>query len=311
MKKIILLLAVIYGTAPSFGQTKSEEEAVKNTLRAWYDAEAVGDTAQFRALVTPDFYIFEDGTRYNANELLALGKSFLDKGIKPSWTFDPPDVEVDGNAALATFTTHGRFEQGDRHRENTYLESAVFRKENGRWRIAFFHSTPLAKPEDNVPSGSEATPSDRHVAATPAVPTTEADFKAVTDTVRAFYEAERTGNSAGWHALTTPDYFMFHEGIDMSPDWFAKFINDAHQSVLKYNAVWTMDISDLKVSVGYTTALATLTLHSVEDADAPTVKTHPAYDERFLDSFWLRKTPDGWKIVFWNASKVPKPNPNE
>lgn len=136
-----------------------------------------------------------------------------------------------------------------------------------------------------------------------------ADTKAVSDTVHAFYEAERTGDSAGWSALTTPDFHMFHEGENLPPGDFVKFIDHAHAIQQQYQAVWTMDVTNFQVSIGCTTALTTLTLHNVEDASV--AKTHPVYDETFLESFWLRKVPGAsWRIAFWNASKVAKPAPN-
>lgn len=94
----------------------------------------------------------------------------------------------------------------------------------------------------------------------------------------------------------------------MPPEDFAKFIDRARQFQLKHHAVWTMDISNLKISIDCTSAVTTLSLHNVEDA--PSAPTHPAYDETFLESFWLSKTPDGlWKIAFWHSTKMPKSAP--
>ena len=309
MKKIFTLLNLICFIVSSFGQNTSEKQAVKNTLRLWYNALAVNDTSQFRNLVTSDFYIFEDGKRYNADELLALSKSFLSEDIKPSWTFDtPPTVEVDSNAALATFTTYRLFEKDKQHRETKCLESAVLQKENGRWQIAFFHSTPMANPED-VAAGNTDTVFVNHIGTPAASPTQRLflnDAKAVEKIIRAFYQAERTGKTADWRALQTSDYYMFHEGIKMSPDSFAKFIDRSREMVQKYKAVWTMDISDLRISVEDNTAFTTQIVHNVEDANIPKAKMHPLYDETFLESFWLRKMFDGWKIAFWNVSMVRK-----
>lgn len=139
--------------------------------------------------------------------------------------------------------------------------------------------------------------------------TSAADEKIVADTIHAFYEAERTGDSAGWRHLTTPDFRMFHEGVVEAPDAFAKWIDHEHAGLLKDNAAsWTLDVSDLVISIDCTTAFTTQKLHNV--AAVPTLKPGYRYDESFLESFLLRKLPNAeWRIAFWNAAKMPKETP--
>lgn len=62
-------------------------------------------------------------------------------------------------------------------------------------------------------------------------------------------------------------------------DGSVAWIDSARELAQKYKAVWTMEVSDLRIGVDCSTALAPLELHNVEDADAPMVKTHPACDE--------------------------------
>lgn len=136
------------------------------------------------------------------------------------------------------------------------------------------------------------------------------DEKAVAETIHAFYEAERTGDSAHWRALTTADFRMFHEGVIEAPEAFARWIDHEKAGLDKDKAAsWTMDVSDLKISIDCTTAFTTQVLHNV--AEAPTIKPGYRYDETFLESFFLRKLPGmGWRIAFWNAAKMPKTVPD-
>ena len=136
--------------------------------------------------------------------------------------------------------------------------------------------------------------------------TSAGDRGEIAAVVRAFYEAERTGDAARWRALTTPDFYVFHEGVVTPPDVFARWIVREHTALGRdRQSYWTIETRDLKVSLDCRTALTTQVVRST--SAAPTLKPGPPYDEGFLESFWLRKTTDaGWRIAFWNVATVPK-----
>ena len=62
------------------------------------------------------------------------------------------------------------------------------------------------------------------------------DDRIVAETVHAFYKAERTGDSSGWLALTTADFYMFHEGVVTPPNAFANWIDHEHMVLQKDKA---------------------------------------------------------------------------
>lgn len=97
--------------------------------------------------ITSDFYIFDERKRFTGGELISLAKQHLADGSKAAWTISDPEVQVDCNTALATFTTLGSFNHAGHDQKVTFLESAVLRKEDGKWRIAFFHSTAVPEPK--------------------------------------------------------------------------------------------------------------------------------------------------------------------
>jgi hypothetical protein len=56
-------------------------------------------------------------------------------------TLTDPEVRVEGNTAWVTYVNRGSVQDAAGVTERSWLESAVLGKEEGVWRIHFFHST--------------------------------------------------------------------------------------------------------------------------------------------------------------------------
>ncbi len=153
------LLAVIPARAadspPACSASPADTGAIVSSIRAWYSALETGDAARFHAQVTEDFVAFDGGERYAGDALFDAIRAQQAKGWQSHWTNSAPQVQTDCNTALATFATHGVFDSvaTDKHQELDFIESAVLRKADERWRIAFFHSTAVPK----APSSSGET----------------------------------------------------------------------------------------------------------------------------------------------------------
>ena len=57
------------------------------------------------------------------------------------WTVNEPEVHITGDMAWITYVNQGSIKDASGTKDVTWLESAVLEKENGAWRIRFFHST--------------------------------------------------------------------------------------------------------------------------------------------------------------------------
>jgi len=128
----------------------SDQRQIVDTMSAIFAAARIDDVAKFNSVIASDFYIFDGGERFTADSLLDLIKKQFALGRVTVWTISEPEVHVDCNTALATFTTHGSMHDTTLHKEATWLESAVLRKDDGRWLI-LFHST-------RVPASPPAVP---------------------------------------------------------------------------------------------------------------------------------------------------------
>ena len=139
----VLAVAITFcfmGAAQPSSMT-ADEEAVAQTLRLMYVALTKEDSAQLRAVITPDFYAFDGGERFTDDEFMALIKGLHAAGKTIVWTVPEPKVRIEGHVAWITYINRGSSQDAAGKKDVSWLESAVLLKEAGTWRIQFFHST--------------------------------------------------------------------------------------------------------------------------------------------------------------------------
>lgn len=149
----LLLCAALFPVfRASAAQTASPDEAarVADTLRAMYAAAQTDNLAAFHAVVTPGFYAFDGGTRFEGDALMRLIIALHAKGAKAVWTVTQPDVHISGDHAWIAYLNVGSLKMSADAPvvSMQWLESATLVKQNGQWKIEFFHST-------RVPAGPE------------------------------------------------------------------------------------------------------------------------------------------------------------
>ena len=137
----MLAIAFCFMGAAQTSTVTADEEAVAQTLRLMYVGLTKEDTAQLRAVTTPDFYAFDGGEKYTGDELMTLIKSLHAAGKTFVWTVPEPKVRIEGPVAWITYTNRGSVQDAAGKKDVSWLESAMLLKESGTWRIQFFHST--------------------------------------------------------------------------------------------------------------------------------------------------------------------------
>jgi ketosteroid isomerase-like protein len=118
-----------------------DQAQVTQTVRDMFVAAAADDFAKLRAVTTPDFFAFDAGGRFTGESLMDLIKAAHAAGKVYTWTVNEPEVHLHGDIAWITYVNRGSIKDASGTKDVSWLESAVLRKENGRWRIQFFHST--------------------------------------------------------------------------------------------------------------------------------------------------------------------------
>ena len=137
-----LLAAALCVVSQAFAsQPATEQEPVVEAVRLMYVALTHDDLDQFRAVTSPDFYAFDGGKRMTGDQLMELVQRAHAAGKVYVWQVTEPQVSVDGRIAWMTYVNRGSVQDATGKKDLSWLESAVLRKDNGVWRIHFFHST--------------------------------------------------------------------------------------------------------------------------------------------------------------------------
>ncbi|MFM7328531.1 MAG: nuclear transport factor 2 family protein, partial [Bacteroidota bacterium] len=122
-------------------QYKKDDPAVlKKILADYVDGIKTQDLAKLNSLTTSDFVLFEDGKIWTNDSVVTIKDRF--KSFKGEWKFSDMKVNIDESSGDIVYYTHGEFIFNDTiKRSKDWLESATFRKVDGKWKLNFLHST--------------------------------------------------------------------------------------------------------------------------------------------------------------------------
>ena len=119
----------------------TDEALVTDAMVSMYIAATNDDLARFRTVAAPDFHAFDGGKQFTGDELMALIARLHASGSVYVWRVTEPEVHIHGDVAWITYVNRGSLQDASGTKSLVWLESAVLRKDAGRWRIRFFHST--------------------------------------------------------------------------------------------------------------------------------------------------------------------------
>jgi hypothetical protein len=146
---IVFLAVALPVTACLSANAQSTEAAdqakVVETVRAIFAAATTDDLAKFNSVVSPGFYMFDGGARFEGDAIMRLIKADHAAGKIYEWNVTDPDVHIQGDSAWIAYTNKGSVTDASGTQHLEWLESAFLRKEAGAWKIVFFHSTRALK----------------------------------------------------------------------------------------------------------------------------------------------------------------------
>jgi ketosteroid isomerase-like protein len=131
----------------------SDQKQIVTAVNTLFAALRADDRQELDSVVTPDFYIFDGGVRFNADSLMTFMKSLHAAGKRYEWNVTDPDVHVSGNAAWIAYINKGSIGDAAGSASQEWLESAFLEKQMGTWKIVFAHSTRV--PPASPPNGSK------------------------------------------------------------------------------------------------------------------------------------------------------------
>jgi ketosteroid isomerase-like protein len=118
-----------------------EQRHIVDTVSSMFTALRTDDTTKFDSVIAPDFYIFDGGTRFNGETIMALIKAQHAAGKRYEWNVTEPDVHISGNTAWIAYINRGSIADASGNVNQQWLESAFLQEQAGSWKIVFMHST--------------------------------------------------------------------------------------------------------------------------------------------------------------------------
>lgn len=121
-------------------QKKDDPEILKKILTDYFDGIKTQDLEKLNSLTTSDFVLFEDGVIWTNDSLVTMKEKF--SSFKGAWKFDNISVNIDESSGDIVYFNHGDLVFNDTIKMKIdWLESATFRKVDGKWKMNFLHST--------------------------------------------------------------------------------------------------------------------------------------------------------------------------
>lgn len=125
------------------------------------------------------------------------------------------------------------------------------------------------------------------------------DQAQVVETVRAIFAAASADDFAKFHSVTTPDFYLFEGGIRFAGESIMQLTRQKHAEGIRYE--WNVTEPDVHIYgslAGDKTAwIAYVNQGSFTDSSGTVPK-------KWLESAFLEKHADGWKIVFMHSTPV-------
>jgi len=140
IKKIALFF--LLSTQFSFAQT-SEKAEVQQVITRFFDALSVTNIPQMKAEVSGDFILLENGEIWTIDTLANKISRPKPEGYLRQNSFDFLTTKIEKNRAYVYYKNKAEISSKTRNATIKWLESAILRKEKGRWRMEFMHSTPI------------------------------------------------------------------------------------------------------------------------------------------------------------------------
>jgi len=127
------------------GLAQDDSAAVRDTIRTLYEYYAALDKAKYRALLTGDYLLLENGEVLDIEGDLALMPSSA-VDYRRTDAFDFRSVRILGDMAYAVYFLKSEITDPEGARHRAWLESVILRRAGKGWRVALLHSTRLQTP---------------------------------------------------------------------------------------------------------------------------------------------------------------------
>jgi hypothetical protein len=130
---------------PGCTPADSASKDVVGAMESLYGSLRRDDLTGFREITTSDFHAYDGGAEFEGDALAKLVMKMHASGKLYEWSIVDPRVHVTCDSAWIRYVNKGWVQDATGRQDMTWLESAVLKFQDGRWRVRFFHSTRAAK----------------------------------------------------------------------------------------------------------------------------------------------------------------------
>jgi len=148
MKKILLLPIIAFlSIFNCIAQVKTDVTVkdVHKVVENFFQAFSDHDTALLKANCNSDILVLESGLVWNMDTLMSKLKRSFPADFKRVNSFEFIDTEINGNTAWTTYYNQADITANGKQRKVRWLETSLFIKENGQWKMKLLHSTTLER----------------------------------------------------------------------------------------------------------------------------------------------------------------------
>ncbi|CAN5178468.1 hypothetical protein BH09BAC3_BH09BAC3_00700 [soil metagenome] len=140
---ILMGIAFFYCVTLS-AQDRSDSIKIVQLLVDDYAALGSFDVEKHMNNCTSDYKLIENGEIWDLKKEVEYFKSFAARKRVRKNQFDINSVKVVDRVAYALYEVRSAITENGTTKKYHWAESAVFRKEDNRWKIALIHSTEIA-----------------------------------------------------------------------------------------------------------------------------------------------------------------------
>ncbi len=149
MKKLLLLSTILIFACQR--PTKISEKEVMDSFETFFEV-LDRDLSSFDAVVTDDFFIYENSRRYSKAEFIDFVKTF--DIISSTRSFEDVKIDTDFNSAHISLKHYGEFlvntPEGKVKLEFEWLESTYAIKVDGKLKFKFYFSEAIKTNTTNL-----------------------------------------------------------------------------------------------------------------------------------------------------------------
>ena len=141
MKKVWLLLIVVIFSNQLFAQKENKE--IESSIIGFFNGLSLINADTLKLYSTADFQLLENGEIWNLDTLIVKSMPRKNANIQRVNSFNFVKTEHNKDLAWVSYYNSGEFSLGEKRQVVKWLESAVLKKQNGKWKIQMLHSTKM------------------------------------------------------------------------------------------------------------------------------------------------------------------------